>query len=73
MTLLLTITKEEINLKKRSQATLIKWEINKYMEKSILQLVKHSTKKINEKKLTMFLDKEVVKNIILLKLTYSLT
>lgn len=73
MTLLLTITKEEINLKKRSQATLIKWEMNKYMEKSILQLVKHSTKKINEKKLTMFLDKEVVKNIILLKLTYSLT
>lgn len=47
--------------------------MNKYMEKSILQLVKHSTKKINEKKLTMFLDKEVVKNIILLKLTYSLT
>lgn len=73
MTLLLTITKEEINLKKRSQATLIKWEMNKYMEKSILQLVKHSTKKINEKKLTTFLDKEVVKNIILLKLTYSLT
>lgn len=73
MTLLLTITKEGINLKKRSQATLIKWEMNKYMEKSILQLVKHSTKKINEKKLTMFLDKEVVKNIILLKLTYSLT